>query len=108
MKKLKRFFEGIEAYYILYTTGWHTLYFTPPDKKVMIRDTNGNVGYAIPCYYPFKVVRLPGDEKKPWGLRGTVEFYPDGNKCWDGSWLVIADGLNFKITGRIILWKEID
>ena len=105
MKPLRKFFDGIEAYYILYTTGWHTLYFTPPDKEVMVRDSDGNIGTATACYLPFKTVKYPGDEKKPWGFRGTVEFYPDGEMRWDGSWFIRLSGLSTTITNKIILWK---
>ena len=86
--------------------GWNPLSTTPPDKLVEVIDTDGNTAFAQPTYFPFEVVKKPGDERKPWGWRGTPVFYEDEVSRWDGNWLVGMEGITCSNIGTIIGWKN--
>lgn len=79
----------------------------PPDEEVHIRDEYGNEGIGQATWYPFTVEKLPGDERKPWGWRGTV--IPCENH-WDGGWLILGThGLGeHYINGEIVEWAYPD
>ena len=82
----------------------------PPskDKIVEVMDENGNVSTAYPTYYPFYIEHKEGDERKPWGWRGTPVFYENGVEKWDGGWNIVPDkGFKSNINGRIIKWREL-
>ena len=87
--------------------GWSTLDETPPDEMVEVIDINGNKAFANPTYFPFEIVKKPGDEKKQWGWRGTPIFYKDGKSRWDGGWMIECVGLTSKITGQIVGWRAV-
>jgi hypothetical protein len=106
IKKLQKILKTVKAYYILLTTGWHNLDLIPPNKRVEVMDVNGNTAFADPTYYPFEVKHFAGDEKNPWGWRGTPVFYGNGIEKWDGGWMVVCDGLGSNIDSKIILWRE--
>ncbi len=73
-----KFLKLTKAYFILFVSGWHTLDLTPPNKRVQVKDVNGNIALAEPTYYPFYVKKLEGDDKKPYGWKGTPIFYGNG------------------------------
>lgn len=106
MKFIKHIIFIIKSYSILYTSGWHTLYFTPPNQRVKVKDQHGSVGYAHPTYYPFEIKQLKGDENKQWGWRGTPIFYGNGIHKWDGGWLIECHNLTSNID-TIIKWKKL-
>ena len=81
---------------------------TPPDKLVKVIDNNGNEGFAYPTYYPFDVIKMRNDEKKPYGWRGTTIFYEDKKNHWDGGWMIKCIGLDSNIKSSIIGWKFIE
>lgn len=86
---------------------WHPLDNTPKeDVMVEIIDERGNTAVAYPTYYPFEVVKKDGDDKKPWGLRGTVVYYPDGKRRWDGGWMIKSD-LTVNKIANIIGWRDL-
>lgn len=87
---------------------WNQIEVTPPELEVRVIDAEGNVATAIPTYYPFEVVKKPGDDSKPWGWRGTPVFHEDGVSRWDGGWLVMTEGLVAPKIGKIIAWKLIE
>ena len=84
---------------------WNTLDKTPPDQLVEVIDKDGNTAWAQPTYYPFEIVKKPGDETKPWGLRGTVVHYENGVSKWDGGWMVKTNGLEISNIGEITGWR---
>ena len=97
----------IRAYVILLFTGWHTIDLTPPNKRVQVKDVNGNIALADPTYFPFEVKKLEGDERKPWGWRGTAIFYGNGIEKWDGGWAILLEGLTRKIDSDVVRWRFI-
>lgn len=100
--------KSLKAHIILFFTGWHTLYFTPPNKRLQVKDQYGNIGIAEPTYYPFEVKHFPGDENKLYGWRGTPVFYKDGKEKWDGGWMILCNNkLNTDINSEIIQWREL-
>ena len=94
-----------KAYFILLVSGWHTLDLIPPNKRVQVKDSNGNVAFADPTYCPFEVKKLEGDERKQWGWRGTPVFYSNGIEKWDGGWMILCEGLNSNIDSDIVRWR---
>ena len=86
---------------------WLTLDNVPPNELVEVRDAKGNIAIAEPCYYPFEIVKQAGDEKKSWGWRGTPVFFEDGKERWDGSWLVMAEGLSLPNIETIVEWRPL-
>jgi hypothetical protein len=86
--------------------GWNGLSQTPPEKFVEVIDADGKTAFAEPTYYPFDVVRMAGDERKQWGWRGTVVWHQDGQKRWDGGWMIAAVGMTLREIGTIIGWRE--
>jgi hypothetical protein len=84
---------------------WNTLNVTPPNEIVEVQDADGKIGWAEPTYYPFDVVKKPGDERKPWGFRGTVVYHEDDEMKWDGGWMIYAL-MDFKFLGPIIHWRK--
>lgn len=107
MKKFKQLFHIIYSYLLLYVTGWHTLYFIPPNKKVKVKDVKNNVAFAFPTYYPFEIKKLEGDDAKPWGWRGTPTLYGNGIQKWDGGWLIECVGIDNNPIEIITKWKNI-
>ena len=85
---------------------WNGLDETPPDKTVEVKDEQGNKAYAQPTYFPFDVVKMEGDERKPFGFRGTPVFHEDGESKWDGGWMINV-GMNVNKIGLVKLWREI-
>lgn len=105
MKPIKKTIRLIKAYIILLFTGWHTLDLIPPNKRLRVKDINGNMAIAEPTYYPLEIKKLEGDERKQWGWRGTPVFYGNGIEKWDGGWMILCEGLGSKIDSDIVLWK---
>ena len=88
--------------------GWNDLVVVPPDEILEVIDENGNIGLAQPCYYPFEVVKLIGDERKGWGWRGTPIFYTDGKPRWDGSWMIAGNLFdNTERLSNIVGWRKL-
>lgn len=92
---------------LFYFKGWNRITKTPPNEKVQIIDASQNTAFAFPSYFPFEIKKLPGDEKKTWGWRGTPVFYEDGVERWDGNWMVLCEDMTIKIDSKIIGWKKI-
>lgn len=86
--------------------GWNGLDIIPPDEFVEVIDGDGNIGIAQPTYYPFEIVKMEGDERKPWGLRGTPVFYSDGISKWDGGWLIYATLSDVNKIGQVMGWRK--
>ena len=87
---------------------YNTLDIIPPiDKYVEVIDADRNIGNAMATYYPFSVVKREGDERKPYGLRGTVEFHENYEMRWDGGWLINC-GFNHNNIGKIVGWRNIN
>jgi hypothetical protein len=42
MKHITKLLALTKAYFILLVSGWHTLELTPPNKRVQVKDINGN------------------------------------------------------------------
>jgi hypothetical protein len=105
MKHIIKLLRLTKAYFILLVSGWHTLDLTPPNKRVQVKDINGNIAWADPTYYPFEVKKLEGDERKQWGWRGTPVFYGNGIEKWDGGWMILCEGLSSKIDSDIVRWR---
>lgn len=87
---------------------WNIISQTPPDKLVEVVDGRGNKAFAQPTYFPFDVVKMPGDEAKPWGWRGTVVHHENAEMKWDGGWMIKAVGITPPEIGAIIAWREIN
>jgi hypothetical protein len=86
---------------------WNDLTSTPPENMIAeVRDIEGNIGHAEPTYFPFDIIKKPGDENKPWGWRGTPVFHEDGKARWDGGWLLYASDLSRGDMGVITHWRE--
>jgi hypothetical protein len=77
----------------------------PPNIEVRVKDEHGNESNAIPCYYPFEIVKLPGDERKPFGWRGTPLFFDNNEEKWDGSWMIDVTDDWTKEIGKITHWR---
>ena len=105
MKHIRKLLRLTNSYFILLVSGWHTLDLIPPNKRVQVKDLNGNVAFADPTYLPFEVKKLEGDERKQWGWRGTPVFYSNGIEKWDGGWMILCDGLNSNIDSDIVRWR---
>jgi len=105
MNIIKNLLIIIKAYYIFFVSGWHTLYFIPPNKKLQVMDSNGNLGFAYPTYYPFELKKFEGDNKKQYGWRATPVFYGNGIEKWDGGWMILSNTLNNEI-GVIVKWRN--
>ena len=105
MKHIIKLLRLAKAYFILLISGWHTLDLTPPNKRVQVKDINGNIALAEPTYYSFEVKKLEGDERKQWGWRGTPAFYGNGIEKWDGGWMILCEGLSSKIDSDIVRWR---
>ena len=105
MKHIIKLLRLAKAYFILLISGWHTLDLTPPNKRVQVKDMNGNIALAEPTYYPFEVKKYKGDERKQWGWRGTPAFYGNGIEKWDGGWMILCEGLSSKIDSDIVRWR---
>lgn len=88
--------------------GWNPLINQPPNEFVGVIDADGNTAIAEPTYYPFKVVKMAGDERKQWGWRGTPIWYADNLSRWDGGWMICANGMEIREIGEIIGWKKIE
>ena len=72
----------------------------PLEKEYQVKDEHGNVGFAQPTYYPFKV----GENKT--GRRWGSEVIPC-EPYWDGGWLVRCVGkLTSDISGKITHFRE--
>ena len=85
-------------------SNWNALTSTPPENTVLVvKDDVGNECKAFATYFPFDIVKLSGDERKPWGWRGTIVPAPNH---WDGGWMLIAgpDLLTPEL-GQIVEWK---
>lgn len=91
---------------VTFPEGWNNLDIIPPNTFVEVIDAEGRTAYARPGYYPFEVKKLPGDESKPWGWRGTPVPYPDGVERWDGSWFINV-GMEIDKIGTVIGWRLI-
>ena len=52
-----------------------------------------------------EVKKLEGDERKPYGWRGTAIFYGNGVEKWDGGWMILCEGLSSKIDSDIVRWR---
>ena len=105
MKHITELLVLTKAFFILLISGWHTLELTPPNKRVQVKDVNGNIALAYPTYYPFEVKKLEGDESKLYGFRGTPIFYGNGIEKWDGGWMILCEGLTSKIDSNIVRWR---
>lgn len=79
----------------------------PPKKRLKVKDDLGGIYFAEPTYFPFDVVKFPGDESKPYGFRGTLVWHENNEELWDGGWLVDFSDLNFKKVGKILFFQEI-
>lgn len=89
--------------------GWNNLEKIPPNKLVEVMDEHKNIRYAYPTYYPFELIKKPGDEKKMWGWRATPVFYEDGQSKWDGGWMIKSNLSEEPIKiGTIKYWREIE
>lgn len=71
----------------------------PLNKSYQIKDEFGNIGFAQPTYYPFKLV---GGNGRKWSKDVvSCESY------WDGGWLINCRGkLTTNITGKITHFRE--
>lgn len=79
----------------------------PPETELLVKDAQGNEAIATPTYYPFEVVKKSGDERKPYGWRGTLTPYEDGANKWDGGWMIDVSDDWTKEIGEITHWKAI-
>lgn len=87
---------------------WNSLDILPPDKMLEVKDKNGRIAFAQPTYYPFEVVKMPGDELKQWGWRGTPVFHEDNIPKWDGGWMIQPnDGLTLNFD-TVLFWREVN
>ena len=75
----------------------------PHEVRLQVKDCDGNEGIAFPTYFPFKIERRDGDEKKPFGWRGTV--VPTENH-WDGGWMIdVTEYFGIGKIGKITHWR---
>lgn len=103
MKELRK--KALDRLILLFT-GWHSLDMIPPNMVVIVKDKDGNQAYGQPTYYPFDVVKMPGDEKKLWGWRGTVVFHEGNKETWDGGWMTYLTLKElFPLKGSIVRWR---
>jgi hypothetical protein len=102
-----KIFKLLKAYIILFVTGWHTIELTPPNKRLQVKDKNGNIAFAEPTYYPFEIKHFPGDENKLYGWRGTPVFFKDGVEKWDGGWMILCNKHLTNDVDDIMQWREI-
>jgi hypothetical protein len=102
-----KFVKIIKAYLIFFITGWNTLDLTPPNRRVMVKDMNGNIAFAYPTYYPFEIKKLDGDDRKPYGWRGTPIFYENNIEKWDGGWMILYKGLTSTINSEVKYWRNL-
>lgn len=57
----------------------------PPGQTVLIKDKNGNIGYAVPTYYHFTA------NKNHNGLYDASDRWLFHDPRWDGNWIVEAN-----------------
>ncbi len=103
-KDLKHTWYRDFEYSISKIDNWNSITVQPPNEMVEVRDGELNVGNATPTYYPFTVEKRPGDENKPYGLRGTVI---PSELNWDGGWMIHAENLISPLKGRIKEWRMV-
>ena len=84
---------------------WFPLTETPPDELVEVIDADGNIAFAYPTYCPFTVEKMAGDERKPWGWRGTP--IPCENH-WDGGWMISVGMGSLNKMGTVVGWRNIN
>jgi hypothetical protein len=63
----------------------------PPNELIEVKDQQGNIAYAYPTYYPFKM-----DNGK---VIPCAEY-------WDGGFMVQAKGLDDALESQVTHWKE--
>lgn len=86
---------------------WNNLTTTPPNDLVEVMDEEGNKAFAYPTYFPFDVVKKDGDERKPFGFRGTVVFHENNEMKWDGGWMVDV-GMEINKVKSIKYWRPVN
>lgn len=74
----------------------------PPEQDLYVKDELGNIARAYPTYFPFIIEKLEGDERKPWGWRGTP--VPCENH-WDGGWMIVCENLSIPLSGKVKYWR---
>lgn len=79
---------------------WNPITETPPDELVEVMDDHGCIGRAYPTIYPFKIERGKSGRKSDYKI---IQCDP----YWDGGWLIECEGLESKIIGRIVKWRNI-
>lgn len=79
---------------------WKSIDEQPPDDLVEIMDEHGNTGRAYPTIYPFKIEK-GRDKEYPYKVLQCDPY-------WDGGWLIECEGLDSKINGSIVKWREIE
>lgn len=95
--------DVIKTLRLRFSGNWNSINKTPPNEfRLEVMDSEGQTAFAFATYYPFKIEKRPGDENKPWGLRGTVV---PCNLHWDGGWLIDASDLNIPKIGNIKYWR---
>lgn len=92
---------------IHYLEGWKSLKKTPPNEKVEVLFSDGNIGTANPTYCPFYFETMDGDEKKSWGWRNTPVFYEDGLERWDGGWAIEIEFKDISREREIVKWRRL-
>lgn len=71
---------------------WQSVELNPPDEYLIIRDTEGNIAFGRPTYYPFK--KIDGE---------IVPCAP----YWDGGFITEGVGLDDQLKGDIAFWATI-
>lgn len=84
---------------------WNNLDVIPPNATLEVCDALGNIAIAQPTYYPFKMVKKEGDEKKMWGWRGTPVFNENNQEEWDGGWMINI-GMDMNKIGTVVKWRN--
>lgn len=84
---------------VILPKGWLPVTETPPDELVKVVDENGMVGFAYPCYRPFKT-------GEPTGGKWTSPAIPC-EPYWDGGWMVSVPPGSLSITlQKIVGWRR--